>query len=124
MFRIKFEHKNEWNESRPIQLQDVPKAFKQTGAITLTENGFVQLEIAGTKTVFNFIVRSTVENNVRTIIVKPTIVVCNYSKYNLGFLAFCLPRSEKRDFKSIVTAVDTEKSRIPISRNEGSNGNL
>lgn len=64
-----------------------------------------------------FNVNSINENNTRVISVQPHFVLCNFSKYQLKFHAFCVHRNEKLVYDDVVKALAEKSKPMPIVDN-------
>lgn len=107
-FQIRLKIDDQWYASQPIYLYESRLSMKQ--ALHLPENGSVVFEVNVTdEKVVKLCVSSLVENSTRIVTVAPFFVVCNYSVHSLSFSAFCMHRSDKRDFKSIVKILESNQ---------------
>lgn len=111
-FQIHLKIDSKWYASQSVHLYEsrLSKSIKHYSALHLPENGSMvfEMNVADAKVV-KLHVSSSVENSTRIVTVAPFFVICNYSAYSLNFTAFCMHRSDKRDFKSIANLLQSNQ---------------
>lgn len=77
----------------------------------LAENGSTIItEKTGTNYFTKFCLTTVNENNTKIISIQSHFVLCNFSKYQLKFHAFCIHRNEKLSYDDILRSL-IEKSK-------------
>lgn len=124
-FFIKFQIQSEWITLPKIRLVDEKNAARHTSYYLPDEGSIIIIEkIIANNHYVKLCLTSANENSTRIISIQPYYVICNFSKYQLSYYAFCIHRSEKFTHNDIVKLLTERASPIPIMTNHPTADNM
>lgn len=109
-FFVKFQSQDEWITLPKIRLMDEKNVARNTSYFLPEEGSTIIAEKIANRFV-KLCLSSVNENSARIISLQPHFVLCNFSKYQFNFHAFCIHRNEKLTY-SDVTKLLIEKSKL------------
>lgn len=123
-FFIKFLCQNEWITLPKIRLIDEKNAARHTSYYLSDEGSTIITEKIANNQYVKLCITSANENSTRIISLQSYHVMCNFSKYQLSFYAFCMHRTEKFTFNDIVKLLAERATPFPIVTNHPNVDNM
>lgn len=119
-FYMKFQCYDDWVTMPKIRLTE-EKNVSRHPSYFLPDSGSVILAEKLTNNHFvKFSLNSTNENNTKIISIQPQFVLCNFSKYQLKFYAFCIHRNEKMSYNNVVRLLAENSKPMVLLNNDQS----
>lgn len=100
-----------------IRLIDERNLTRNTSYFLPEDGSIIVAERVANNLFTKFNVNSINENNTRVISVQPHFVLCNFSKYELKFHAFCIHRNEKLPYDDVIKTIAQKSNPMPILNN-------
>lgn len=101
------------------------KSSNRHSSIFLPEDGSITLSnLVSNDQLLKICLTSTNENSTRIISISSYYVVCNLSKYNLKFYAFCINRNEKTKYDEVIKLLKEKSIMKSIPNNHQNTDNM
>lgn len=100
-----------------IRLIDERNLARHTSYLLPDDGSTIVAEKMANNSFIKFNLNSINENNTRVISIQPHFVLCNFSKYQLKFHAFCVHRNEKLTYDDVIKALAEKSKPMPIQDN-------
>lgn len=123
-FYIKFKYQNELVTVPQIRMNDDKNISRQAPSFTLNDGDAIVTEKIVNSQIFKFCLNSINENNTQIISIQPHFVLCNFSKYQLKYHAFCIHRSEKLTHNNVIKFLTERSTPISIINNQPNVDNM
>lgn len=117
-FYIKFQCHDEWVTMPKIRLTEEKNFNRHTTYFLPGDGTTIVAEQIANNYFTKFCLSSVNENNTRVISIQPQFVLCNFSKYNLMFHAFCIHRNEKLSYEDVVKSLSVKSKPTAILDNQ------
>lgn len=106
----------EWISSALIGLTE-KRLITNLPNIYLPDEGTIITEMPAKNRLLKVAITSINENGIRTISISALYVICNFSKHEVQYDAFCIHRNEKMNYDDVVKLVNEKSTLKPIPNN-------
>lgn len=117
-FYVKFKLNNDWVTIPKIRLTEEKHSDRHTSYLLPDEGTTIIAEKIVNNHFTKFCLNSVKENNTKIISIKPHFVLCNFSKYQLKFHAFCVHRNEKLVYDDVMKLLSMKSKPMTILDNQ------
>lgn len=100
-FHIQVHCNDQWIDTQSIAITDEKQSYRQNMLFLPVDGSVILTNLVINNQLIKICLTSTNENSTRIITIAPYYVICNLSKYELKFHAFCIHRSEKSKYDEV-----------------------
>lgn len=107
-----------------IRLTDEKNAARNTSYYLANDGSTIIAEKIANNQFVKFSLSSINENSTTVLSIYPNYVLCNFSKYQLNYYAFCIHRNEKLTYDDVARLLAEKSTPMPILSNHPTVDNM
>lgn len=120
-FLIQVHCNGQWIDTQSIAITDEKQSYRQNMLFLPADGSVILTNLVINNQLIKICLTSTNENSARIITISPYYVICNLSKYQLKFHAFCVHRNEKSKYDEMERLIRDKAQFKCIPDNQNAN---